>query len=1347
MNEVDEDRPTLDWVTAKSEESAAIVVPDPASRYEPFALTDVQRAYWLGRTNYFELGNIGCHVYFEFDVRDLDRGRMQAAWQKLIDRHDMLRAMVGDDGLQQILPHTPHYEIKNMNLRGVDQSKEQSELEAIRHQMSHQVFPPNRWPLFELRTTELNGQTLLHLSLDLLFIDLWSMQILFDEWSQLAFDQDAYLAPLEISFRDYLVAAAQHKESESYRRSVEYWLRRLNTLPPSPKLPLAKSPSAIRQPRFVRREAVLGRELWRNLRNRIAKRRMTPSGMLMAAFARILAAWSQNPHFTLNITLFERAPLHPHVYRLVGDFTSILLLEIHDDGADSLEVLARRIATQFRSDLEHREYGGLQLLQEIAKRADPDHRPSMPVVFTSALAQSMPGWQSVDQFGEVTYGVTQTPQVYLDHQVYQRAGNLHLTWDAIEELFPPGLLDDMFEAYSAYLRRLAQDDAAWGETKPDIFPPAQLAQRAAVNDTAALAPAGLLQEPFLEQVRKWGHHTAVATWERRLSYEDVDRHARRLARRLRQMGAAPNRLVAVVMEKGWDQVVSVIAILQAGGAYLPIDPDLPQERCWLLLQRGEVEIVLTQPCVAERLNWPTFVQCVSVDWQQQNVGQDDEADEPLEPVQRSEDLTSEDLASEDPASKDLAYVIFTSGSTGEPKGVMVEHRSALNTVLDINERFGVGADDRVLALSSLSFDLSVYDIFGTLAAGGTIVLPHPTSSREPGDWAYLVLQEKVTIWNSVPALLEILVDHVGTHKELLGNSLRLTLLSGDWIPVGLPDRARALLPGLRLISLGGATEAAIWSIFHPVDAVSPEWRSVPYGRPLRNHQMHVLNDTMSPCPTWVPGQIHIAGLGLARGYWKDEAKTEAHFVRHPHSGERLYRTGDLGRYMPDGTIELLGREDEQVKVQGYRMDLGEIEAALERHPKVKAAVVTAVGERAAPKHLVAYVVAAAPGEELADYLRQKLPSYMVPSVWQKLDALPLTANGKVNRRALPAPVAKPDAGGIALGDQSDALARLTALISEELAQRIRDPRQNLLTIGATSMDLVRIVGRLEKEFGFRPSFQEFFRDPTVAALARLVEQRRKRTTSDSATAPPPPRRALELIVDPAERDAFRLANHGVRVFPGDWGRLPLLRELLQTELEERVRQRRTIRRFLPAPVPLASLGAWLAELSRLTIGGAVRHAYGSAGGCYPVQTYLHAKPEGVAGCPAGTFYYHPIEHCLVPLTLGAELDPAAHEPFTNRPIFEQARFSLFFVSQPRAIEPMYGDLALRFSLLEAGAMAQAVESSAWRFGLGLCPIGWLDFTAIHGLFHVEDGQELLHAHVGGLAEALRDSGDWEQGVI
>jgi len=244
----------------------------------------------------------------------------------------------------------------------------------------------------------------------------------------------------------------------------------------------------------------------------------------------------------------------------------------------------------------------------------------------------------------------------------------------------------------------------------------------------------------------------------------------------------------------------------------------------------------------------------------------------------------------------------------------------------------------------------------------------------------------------------------------------------------------------------------------------------------------------------------------------------------------------------------------------------------------------------------------------------------------------------------------------------------------------------------------------------------------------------------------PSRRSLELIVDPQAREAFRRERRSIRTFSDSQGKLHLQREELAAAAR-RFQLRRAVRSFLPEPVPQAALAGWLAEISRNAAGDTFKHAYASAGGYYPVQTYVHIKKQGVEGCPAGTFYYHPVEHALVPLTLGSELDPAIHEPFTNRSIFEQARFSLFLVSQPAANEPMYGDIAWRFSMLEAGALAQALETSAWRFQLGVCPIGWLDFGAVRGLFHLEDDQELLHSHVGGLAPPSAYSSDWEEGSV
>jgi amino acid adenylation domain-containing protein len=725
---------------------------------------------------------------------------------------------------------------------------------------------------------------------------------------------------------------------------------------------------------------------------------------LLAAYVEVLKVWSKSPHFTINLTLFNRLPLHPQVNDIVGDFTSLTLLAVDSSGQEGFEVRARRIQEQLWEDLDHRYVSGVRVLRELNQRQGGRLRTAMPVVFTSVLNQATSDQESstpfnlgaagqeafgfVDSEGEI-YSISQTPQVWIDHQVGEQGGVLIFNWDAVEELFPEGLLDDMFDAYCRLLQRLADEDMAWQQTLRQLvpIPTSQQEQQTAINATEAPISDELLHTLFTTQVKQRPNQEAVVSSRRRLTYRKLQRHSNFIHRWLQENGARPNQLVAVVMEKGWEQVAAVLGILSSGAAYLPIAADLPKERLWYLLEHGEVELVLTQSWWNTQLTWPEGIQRLCVD----SVGEGED-DSFLTPVQQQEDL---------------AYVIYTSGSTGLPKGVMIDHRGAVNTILDINHRFGVKSEDRVLALSSLSFDLSVYDIFGTLAAGGTIVIPESSARRDPAHWAAVMTQEQVTIWNSVPALMEMLVEYLEGRDDLLPAFLRLVLLSGDWLPVTLPDRIKSLNSGLEIVSLGGATEASIWSILYPIKEIDPTWKSIPYGKPMLNQRFYVLDEALEPCPVWVPGQLYIGGIGKAQGYWRDEAKTRASFITHPRTGECLYQTGDLGRYLPDGNIEFLGREDFQVKIQGYRIELGEIESTLIQHPSVQAGVVTTVGDLHGNKRLIAYIVLeqeiVSYTEELRHFLRTKLPEYMVPSTFVKLDALPLTPNGKIDRRALPTP--------------------------------------------------------------------------------------------------------------------------------------------------------------------------------------------------------------------------------------------------------------------------------------------------------------------------------------------------------
>lgn len=1070
------------------------IVPDFEQRHQPFPLTNVQQAYWLGRNIAFELGNVASHIYMETDFIGLDCERLNSALRRLIDRHDMLRAIILPDGQQKILEQVPSYQIAVFDLRSFDSRRVEAELEAVRQRMSHQILPSNQWPLFEICVSQMDDQRVrIHTSFDLLFVDATSLQILVQQLNQLYQEPKSTLAPLALSFRDYVIAEIALRESALFQQSRTYWQERMISLPPAPELPLMKNPSTLTEPRFMRRNASLDPKIWQSLKRRAGRAGLTASSILLAAFAEVLSVWSKNPQFTINLTLFNRLPLHPQVNELIGDFTSLTLLAVNNLRSDRFEERAKRLHKQLLLDLDHRYFSGVEVLRELVQMQGGASRASMPVVFTSLINQdALAAEQDHDSLdllsGKSVHTITQTPQVWLDCQVADQAGVLSLNWDTVEELFPEGLLDEMFNAYCGFLNRLATEDAAWKEVSPLIIPLAQLEQRTAINATQAPRSDEMLHTLFAKQVLQRPRQLALISDGFSLTYNELYRRSNQIGYHLRQWKAGPNQLVAVIMKKGWEQVVAVLAILQSGAAYLPIEPELPKERLWYLLEHGEVKIALTQSVVNDALEWPETIQrfCVdSEDWT-------DVDDQALKPLQKQQDL---------------AYVIFTSGSTGLPKGVMIDHCGAVNTIVDLNQRFNITPKDRVFALSSLSFDLSVYDIFGTLAAGGTIIIPSASSVRDPAHWFELLIREKVTIWNSVPALMKMLVEYLMTHSLQLPQSLRLVFLSGDWIPLTLPEQIKALTKKIEVISLGGATEASIWSILYPISTIDPEWKSIPYGQPMQNQWFHVLNETLDPCPVWVTGQLYIGGIGLAKGYWRNEDKTKASFITHPRTGERLYRTGDLGRYLPDGNIEFLGREDFQVKVNGYRIELGEIETALLQLDKVRTAVVAAVGEQQGNKRLVAYYVpeqeAALTTDELRRFLKEKLPTYMIPAHFIPVDALPLTSNGKIDRKALLA-----IDGLDRTQDFTTPRTPLEETLGEVWMQILGVDRisiyENFFELGGSSILAIQLITKLQEVLKVKIPLGDLFDQPTVRGLAAAIEEARSKAIGvENRSAPLP----------------------------------------------------------------------------------------------------------------------------------------------------------------------------------------------------------------------------------------------------
>lgn len=600
------------------------------------------------------------------------------------------------------------------------------------------------------------------------------------------------------------------------------------------------------------------------------------------------------------------------------------------------------------------------------------------------------------------------------------------------------------------------------------------------NDTRTtfVLPAETIHGCFTHRARQRPDDEAVRFDGGAATFGEVERRANQLAHHLRRLGVPHGGHVGVCLPRSPEFLVAALAVMKAGAAYLPLDPGYPAARIRTMLADAGCAALVTLAGLTGLAGAGTDHPVVLLDEHADLIGR-----------QAGDQAPAVDV---DP--DDLCYLIYTSGSTGRPKGIQLRHRGVLNNLADLNQRFGVGPGDGVLALSSLSFDMSVYEFLGVTIAGGRVVVPAPDRARDPGEWLSLFTRYGLTLWNSAPSLLDLAV----TQAERTGlrlPRLRLVLGGGDWIPVSLPDRVRALAPDVRFVSLGGATEASIHSTVFEVSRVDPGWASIPYGRPMANQRTYVLDPAGQPVPIGVAGELHLAGTGLARGYVGEPGLTTARFFEWssgPVTAERLYRTGDLARYDEDGLLELLGRMDFQVKIHGVRIEVGEVEAALRTHPRVRAATVGATGTAGDERQLVAYVVTVhgrVPVEQLRQHVAALLPASMVPAVITVLAELPLTPNGKVDRSALEAldPISTADATAPRTGED-EPVGEWEELVAAVWGEVLGEPvgrNTNFFTAGGDSFLAMRAAQLIDPDL----PVAELYAGLTVRGLARRLAER------------------------------------------------------------------------------------------------------------------------------------------------------------------------------------------------------------------------------------------------------------------
>ncbi|MCW8200045.1 amino acid adenylation domain-containing protein [Verminephrobacter aporrectodeae subsp. tuberculatae] len=1272
------------------------------------ALNRLQQAYFVGRSE--TLNAESCCAVFSFDAGGLDRARVEAAWRELVAATPALRSHVGTDGAVRI--HAADDIVAGLGVTEVDEAALTRHGEALEQALLTLPFPPGRWPLQQAHLLTTPGGGVLYVCFDLLMLDASSIHGL--------------VASLAARLSGGAGAPVRDAAAEAAWPGVTmrdgYWPARMRALAAGPDRIVDTVPRAP----WTRIEAAFaGYDAFREA-CRLAG--VDVDDVLVAAMA---AAWRPESACPFTLPVVCCRPQDDR--QRPGEASQIAWLSFADGsqpGAIDLRAPLPKLARAIRQcrvdDLAH---GGIEGLGALSVRNAQAGEPlALPVVYTGIVE-----WGRVDErVANTLRWRTATPGISVDAVGLSVNDRLLIGWDCRESDFAPDAARRAFERYRAALARMLADPRVLGGAIALPASPLRPVHLAFEQAAAARPDAPAV------------HWRDGEPW----TFRRLNRRANAIARRLRELGAGPGATVAISIPRTPALIAATLGVLKAGAAYVPVEPSLPAARAARMIEVADCRLALVLSTRPADATLPEQARCVAVDALPD--GPDDD---------RNPDVIN-DVDS-------LAYVIFTSGSTGEPKGVTVSHRPLLNLFDWCQRRYRFGSDDLGVCVTSLGFDLSVFDILGLLGYGAALYLAGEAEQRDPALLAAILTDYPVTFWNSAPTTL----DQVSRHFDDLPagaarGALRLVFLSGDYTPLALPPVLSAAFPRARLVSLGGATEATVWSNFHEVCEIDPGWRSIPYGRPIDNARYYILDEAGEPCGPGVEGALFIGGEVLSLGYYRRPELTAERFVRDPFVADataRMYRTGDRASFYPDGSMSFCGRVDRQVKVRGVRIELEEIEHALRQYPRVREAVVMVRPDPSGDAKIVAYVDSEAELDPraLRAFSQSALPASMVPNFVHVMHGFPATSNGKLDRQALPWPLPLPESavearvgaevGAVDAVAQSVVAAPDLATLSSKLGQlfarflgREPDPARELWEQGATSFTMVQASGALRAEYGVRLQVEWLTRDPSVAGIARMLHSHLAAAALVAPSAPvtvpaspavatrpsEPARPADDArvdVLDPVAKQAFLDAAHNRRLDLDGQARAPLP----PVELPQSWFAWRGARRdFADGIVSTAQLGRLLGLLASRRTGSRDARLYPSAGDTYAVQIYVWLDAGRVDGFDAGYYWFDSAAAALV--RVGRVTAFAREAQFIyNRPLRDRAAMAMFLVGEPRAIAPLYGLDAERFLLLEAGYIGQLLMLGQHESGLGLCPIGSFNTADVQANLQLHSGQTVLHSFLLG----------------
>ena len=1028
----------------------------------------------------------------------LDPLLLQRSINVVVRRHEALRTTCKlVDGLPtQAIAATLTVPLPVVDLSATAPGVREAEAQRLAAEEARRAFNLTKAPLLRATLLRLAPEDhLLLLTMHHIVADGWSVGVFLRELTELyeAFSrgEPSPLPDVRIQFADFALWERQRMQNAALDDHLAYWRRQLDGAPRALQLHTDRPRPPVHTFRGALHRCVLPQTLTADLKELSKREGVTLFMTLLAAFQTLLYRYTGQDDLLVGSPVAGRAS--PEAEQLIGFLANTLALRADMRGDPTFRTFLGRVRDAALGAYAHQDVPFERLVETLAPDREPNRSPLVQVVLT--LEPPLPplpaAWSLED--GHVANG---TAKFDLTLEIEDRSEGLICHWEYSTDLFAASTIERAASHWQTILEGVVADPSQRLSALPLLTPAERRRALAEMSSVKSGYPADrCLHELFEVQARHTPDAIAVSCGEEQMTYRDLNLAANRLARRLAQLGIGPNVTVALYLERSLALVVTILATLKSGACYVPLDPAYPMERLTFMLEDSGAPALLTEQQLWDRAQkLGSSAQVVLVD---------------LEASQVTED-TASDFAGGATADN-LAYVIYTSGSSGKPKGVQVTHRNVARLFSATDDWYHFDANDVWTLFHSYAFDFSVWELWGALLYGGRLVVVPYSVSRSPAEFHDLLYHEQVTVLNQTPSAFRQLIaadERFGRAREL---ALRLVIFGGEMLTLeGLrPWFARHGDQHPRLVNMYGITETTVHVTYRRL--VEADLDGAPgsvIGRPIPDLQVYVLDQHLEPVPIGVPGELYVGGAGLARGYLNRPDLTAARFIQPPFSDgpARLYRSGDVARILSDGSLEYLGRIDDQVKIRGFRIELGEVQATLSQHPAVQEVVVIAREDTPGDKRLVAYLVMR-PGQapsatELRAYVKERLPEYMSPSAFVALDAVPLTTNGKVDRRALPAPSAiRP------LVDEPPAapvlpLHRQLIQIWEELLNvRHIGIHDDFFDLGGHSLLAARLMDQIESAFDTRIPISTLFTGATIEHLASLLEHNDGRAPRATAARP------------------------------------------------------------------------------------------------------------------------------------------------------------------------------------------------------------------------------------------------------